>query len=83
ALEVELQITDSGTGVSSTLSGAYDIGMASRALKDSELADGCAPTQIATDAIAVIVSTDNPIDGLTKEQIREIFLGELTDWSEL
>jgi phosphate transport system substrate-binding protein len=82
-VEIELQTSDSGTGISMTTNGTCDIGMASRALKDSEIEGGCKATQIAIDGIAVIVSPDNPIESLTKEQVRDIFLGTITDWEEL
>ena len=63
--------------------GVCDIGMASRALKDSEIEAGLTPMTIAMDGIAVIVSNDNPVDGLTSEQVRNIYMGEITDWSEV
>ena len=81
--EIEVQQSDSSTGMNSTLDGAYDIGMASRALKDSELAAGLVPTVIAMDGIAVIVNHSNPIDGLTAAQIMQIYTGEITDWNAL
>ena len=82
-VEIELQQSDSSSGMTSTLDGVCDIGMASRALKDSELEAGLAPMTIAMDGIAVIVSNDNPVDGLTSEQVRDIYMGEITDWSEV
>ena len=57
--------------------------MASRALKDSELSAGLSVTEIATDGIAVIVNHENSIDGLTSEQVKKIYTGEITTWSEL
>ena len=60
-----------------------DIGMASRELKESELAAGIKPLVIAMDGIAVIVSNDNPVTGLTADQVRAIYMGEITDWSEV
>ena len=83
SVEIAIQQTDSSTGIRTLIEGYCDIGMASRALKDSELAAGLAVTEIATDGIAVIVNHQNSIDGLTSEQVKKIYTGEITDWSEL
>lgn len=80
---VELNITDSSTGMTGTIDGTLDIGMASRELKDSELEKGLIPTQIATDGIAVIVNKDNSADGVTTEQISKIYTGEITNWGDI
>ena len=80
---IELQQSDSTTGMSSALEGVCDIGMASRELKDSEIEAGLNATIIAMDGIAVIVNNENPVSALTSEQVKNIFTGELTDWSEL
>lgn len=80
---IELQQSDSTSGMNSVRDGVCDIGMASRALKDSEMEAGLIPTTIAMDGIAVIVSNDNPIIELTSEQVRAIYTGEITDWSEV
>lgn len=82
-VQVEIQTSDSGTGISSTVDGVCDIGMASRELKDSELDKGVTPTVIAIDGIAVVVNPQSAIDGLTKEQVQKIFLGEVTNWKDL
>ena len=82
-VEIELQQSDSSSGMNSTRDGVCDIGMASRALKDSEIEAGLTPMTIAMDGIAVIVSNDNPVDGLSSEQVRDIYMGEITDWSEV
>lgn len=81
--EIELQQSDSSSGMTSALDGVCDIGMASRALKDSEIEAGLIPMTIAMDGIAVIVSNDNPVDGLTREQVRDIYMGVITQWSEI
>ena len=81
--EIEIQMSDSSTGVKMAIEGTCDIGMASRALKDSETAEGVASTVIATDGIAVIVNLSNPISGLTAEQVRQIYVGETLSWSEV
>ena len=82
-VEIELQQSDSSSGMTSAIDGVCDIGMASRALKDSEIEAGLVPLTIAMDGIAVIVSLDNPVNGLTTEQVRDIYMGEITDWSEV
>ena len=80
--EIELQTTDSTTGMTSAIEGTYDIGMASRELKEEESAQ-LASCAIAMDGIAVIVNLENPVEDLTVEQIGAIFLGETTAWSEV
>lgn len=80
---IELQQSDSSTGMMDVISGTSDIGMASRELKDSELSEGITPTVIALDGIAVIVNNESPITGLTSEQVMKIYTGEITDWSEI
>lgn len=82
-VEIELQQSDSSSGMASAIDGVCDIGMASRELKESELEKGLTGLTIAMDGIAVIVSLDNPVDGLTTEQVRDIYMGEITDWSEV
>ena len=81
--EIELQTSDSTTGMTNTIDGVCDIGMASRELKQEELDAGLVNTVIATDGIAIIVNNDSPIDELTSEQVQKIYTGEITDWSEL
>lgn len=78
---VEVSQSDSTTGVNSAIQGVCDIGMASRELKSGET--GVNADVIAIDGIAVIVNKVNPADGLSKEQVRKIFTGETTKWSEL
>ena len=81
--QVEIQTSDSTTGVTSKSEGLCDIGMASRALKDSETATGVSATVIAMDGIAVIVNKKNTIDGMTSEQVCGIYTGKTADWSEI
>ena len=78
---VEVSQSDSTTGVNSAIQGVCDIGMASRDLKASET--GVNADKIAIDGIAVVVNKKNPANGLTKEQVRKIFVGEITKWSEV
>ncbi len=81
--EIEVQQSDSSTGMNAVKDGVCDIGMASRELKDSELAAGLTPTVIAMDGIAVIVHNDSEVNALTSEQVRSIFMGETTGWKEI
>ena len=80
---IEVQQSDSTTGMNNAIEGVCDIGMASRAVKDSELEAGLVSTTIAMDGIAVIVSNDNAQTDLTADQVRAIYMGEITDWSEV
>ncbi|MDR3053672.1 MAG: substrate-binding domain-containing protein [Coriobacteriales bacterium] len=82
-VKVTLQTSDSSTGMSQALDGVCDIGMASRDLKDSETSAGLTSQTIAIDGIAVIVNNNNSHSGLSKEQVAQIFLGQITDWSAL
>ena len=79
--EIELQTTDSTTGVTSTQDGSYDIGMASRDLKEDET--GVTATVIATDGIAVVVNNNSAIDDLTSDQVKSIYVGDVTTWDEV
>lgn len=81
--EIELQTTDSTTGMTSTIDGSYDIGMASRELKEEELAEGLVGQVIATDGIAVIVNKNNPTDDMTVDQINTIYVGNALTWDEV
>ena len=80
---IEINTSDSSTGVSSALEGTCDLGMASRALKDSEKEAGATEVTIAKDGIAVIVNNNNPIDDLTKETVKNIYVGDILTWSEI
>lgn len=80
---IEIQQSDSTTGMNSVKEGICDIGMASRELKDSEKEAGLTPTVIALDGIAVIVNNDNPTDNITTEQIMKIYTGEITSWADV
>ena len=80
--EIELQTTDSTTGMTSAIDGSYDIGMASRELKEEELAELDAKV-IATDGIAVIVNNNNAMDELSSDQVKAIYTGEALTWDEV
>ncbi len=81
--DVELQTTDSTTGVSSTVEGSYDIGMASREIKEEETAQGVVGMKIAQDGIAVVVNQENAQEELSSDQVKGIFTGEITTWDEV
>lgn len=83
AAEIEIQESDSTTGMTAALEGTCDIGMASRELKESEIEGGLTATQIAMDGIAVVVSNDNPTDELSKDEVKSIFTGDAATWEEL
>lgn len=80
---IEMQQSDSTIGMNSLKEGMCDIGMASRELKESELAAGLIPTVIAMDGIAVITNHENPVNGLTGEDVKAIFQGKVDEWAEL
>ena len=80
---IELQQSDSTTGMNDAAEGISDIGMASRELKQEELDKGLVPTVIAMDGIAVIVNNDNPLQELTGDQGRDIYTGDVTEWDAL
>ena len=80
--EIEIQESDSTTGMTSAMDGICDIGMASRELKDSEIEGGLTATTIALDGIAVIVNETNSMDSLTSESVKGIYTGEMTTWEE-
>ena len=81
--EIELQTTDSTTGMISAIDGSYDIGMASRELKEEEIAGGLVGQVIATDGIAVIVNLNNPTEDMTVDQVNTIYVGEAYTWDEV
>ena len=79
---IEIQTSDSTTGMTSTIEGSYDIGMASRELKEEEAAE-LEPTVIATDGIAVVVNNANPLDELSADQVKDIYVGNVSTWDEI
>lgn len=82
-VKVEIQANDSTTGVTFAIEGTCDIGMASRALKDTEMAEGVKEVAIAKDGIAVIVNNENPTEELTTEIVKNIYVGDILTWSEI
>ena len=81
--EIEVQESDSTTGMTATMEGTCDIGMASRELKDEETEKGVKATEIAKDGIAVIVNNDNDLEELSSDQVKSIFTGDITDWEDV
>ena len=82
--EIELQTTDSTTGMTSAIDGSYDIGMASRELKDDGTVwRGFTATVIATDGIAVIVNKNSTVDELSSDQVKAIYTGEAVTWDDM
>lgn len=82
-VSIEVQQSDSTTGMTSVVEGVCDIGMASRELKDSELEAGLTPLVIAMDGIAVIVNNDSPVEELSSDNVKAIFTGEVADWADI
>lgn len=81
--EIEIQESDSTTGMNSAAEKTCDIGMASRELKDSETAAGLTSTVIAKDGIVVIVNKNNKRENMTKEQVNKVFRGTITNWADV
>lgn len=81
--EIEILTSDSSTGMSNAIEEICDIGMASRAVKDSEKEKGLTEITIANDGVAVIVNKENPVEGLSKEQVEQIYTGAVAKWSEI
>lgn len=79
---IEIQESDSTTGMMSTAEGICDIGMASREIKDSEKEKGLTATKIALDGIAVIVNKNNPVEEISSEDVMKVYTGESTLWSD-
>ena len=80
--KIELQTSDSTSGMTGAMDGTFAIGMASRELKDEEKAE-LTGTAIALDGIAVVVNPENTVTNLTMDQIKSIYVGETTDWADV
>ena len=83
SVSIEVQQSDSSSGVADARDGVCDLGMASRALKGSESGSGLVATPIALDGLAVVVSPLNPIESISKEHLRKAFTGEISTWSQM
>lgn len=79
---LEIQQSDSTTGVNSVVEGIADIGMVSREVKESEIQKGVTPFVLAIDGLAVIVNKDNKVENLAKNSVKKIFMGEITKWQD-
>ena len=75
--------TGSGAGVKNAISGVYTLGFASREIKESELAEGIIPVTLCMDGIALVVNPSNNVTDISKDQIKEVYTGNITEWSEL
>lgn len=82
-VKVDIQQSDSSTGITDTIDGTSDIGMASRELEKSEKSKGVSSTVIAMDGIALVVNKANKVKNLTSQQVKDIFSGKITDWKDL
>lgn len=82
-LTLEPQFTGSSAGIEAVLAGTTDIGNSSRALKDEEKSKGLEENIVAIDGIAVIVHPSNKVDNVTTDQLKKIYTGEITNWSQL
>lgn len=80
---IEIQQSDSTTGINATNQGIANIGMVSRELKQGELDLGLEVNVIAIDGLAVIINPSNSLETLSKEQVKEIFNGKITDWDQI
>lgn len=80
---IEVLQSDSTTGVNSVVDGTADIGMVSREIKDAELKKGIKVQVLAIDGLAVIVNKSNKLDSISKDNVKKIFLGEITEWEEI
>ncbi|WP_288982812.1 substrate-binding domain-containing protein [uncultured Treponema sp.] len=82
-IKIEVQMSDSTTGVNSALNGVCEIGMASRELKDSEKAKGALQTRIAIDGIAVIINKENPTESASIQSVKDLYIGTISKWGDV
>lgn len=82
-VKIEVQQSDSTTGITDAIGGVSDIGMASREVTDEELNKGVTAQVIALDGIAVIVNLNNKLEEVTTDSVLKIYTGEITKWSEV
>lgn len=80
---IEYEMNGSGDGIKNTISGMYEIGHSSRDLKTDGTEDGLVATAYAIDGIAVVVHQDNEVESLNADQLRDIYTGKITNWSEV
>ena len=84
-VRIDIEQTGSGAGITACGDGTVELGMSSRDLKDEEKTQypDMKTTLLCVDGLAIVVNKDNPVTSLTAEQIKKIFLGEITDWSDV
>ncbi len=82
-VKIEIQSTGSSAGMTAAIDGTVEIGMASREVKQEELDAGLTPKVIALDGIAVVVNNENSLSDISMDQLKNIYLGEITTWDEL
>lgn len=82
-IKIEVQMSDSTTGVNSALNGVCEIGIASRELKDSEKAKGALQTKIAIDGIAVIINKENPTESASIQSVKDLYIGTISKWGDV
>lgn len=82
-IKIEVQMSDSTTGVNSALNGVCEIGMASRELKDSEKAKGALQIKIAIDGIAVIINKENPTECASIQSVKDLYIGTISKWGDV
>lgn len=82
-IKIEVQMSDSTTGVNSALNGVCEIGMASRELKDSEKAKGALQIKIAIDGIAVIINKENPTESASIQSVKDLYIGTISKWGDV
>lgn len=82
-IKIEVQMSDSTTGVNSALNGVCEIGMASRELKDSEKAKGALQIKIAIDGIAVIINKENPTESASIQSVKDLYIGTISKWGNV
>lgn len=82
-IQATVQFTGSGAGIEAVANGTVDIGNSSRALKDEEKAKGLVENVVAIDGIAVVVDKANPVEDITKDQLAQVYSGQITNWKDL
>lgn len=82
-IKIEVQMSDSTTGVNSALNGVCEIGMASRELKDSEKAKGALQIKIAIDGITVIINKENPTESASIQSVKDLYIGTISKWGDV
>lgn len=82
-IQATVQFTGSGAGIEAVANGTVDIGNSSRALKDEEKAKGLVENVVAIDGIAVVVDKANAVEDITKDQLAQVYSGQITNWKDL